>query len=50
MPAEGLAKDRATFEEFKQRVRVFAGTDFGAHSFAEVVLQREAPILEKAAE
>ncbi len=35
VPAEGLAEDRAsppTFEEFKQRVRVFAGTDFGAHS------------------
>jgi hypothetical protein len=35
VPAEGLAEDRATaptFEEFKQRVRVLAGTDFGAHS------------------
>jgi 2-polyprenyl-6-methoxyphenol hydroxylase-like FAD-dependent oxidoreductase len=35
VPAEGLAEDRATaptFEEFKQRLRVFAGTDFGAHS------------------
>lgn len=35
VPAEGLAEDRETaptFEEFKQRLRVFAGTDFGAHS------------------
>ncbi|UKY47443.1 rifampin monooxygenase [Streptomyces inhibens] len=35
VPAEGVAEDRATaptFEEFKQRLRVFAGTDFGAHS------------------
>ena len=35
VPAEGLAEDRATaptFEEFKQRLRDFAGTDFGAHS------------------
>ncbi|MFE0381306.1 rifampin monooxygenase [Streptomyces inhibens] len=35
VPAEGVDEDRATaptFEEFKQRLRVFAGTDFGAHS------------------
>jgi 2-polyprenyl-6-methoxyphenol hydroxylase-like FAD-dependent oxidoreductase len=35
VPAEGLSQDRATaptFEEFKQRLRAFAGTDFGAHS------------------
>ncbi len=35
VPAEGVAEDRATaptLEEFKQRVRVVAGTDFGAHS------------------
>ncbi|MDH6128250.1 rifampin monooxygenase [Kitasatospora sp. GP82] len=35
VPADGVAEDRAaapTFEEFRQRVRVFAGTDFGAHS------------------
>ncbi|MGP8296445.1 rifampin monooxygenase [Streptomyces inhibens] len=35
VPAEGVAEDRATaptLEEFKQRLRVFAGTDFGAHS------------------
>ncbi|WP_324604524.1 rifampin monooxygenase [Streptomyces sp. NRRL F-525] len=35
VPAEGLAEDRATaptFEEFKQRLRDFAGTDFGAHA------------------
>ncbi|RNG30563.1 rifampin monooxygenase [Streptomyces botrytidirepellens] len=35
VPAAGVADDRTaapTFEEFKQRVRVFAGTDFGAHS------------------
>ena len=35
VPAEGVAEDRATaptFEEFKQRLRDFAGTDFGAHS------------------
>jgi 2-polyprenyl-6-methoxyphenol hydroxylase-like FAD-dependent oxidoreductase len=36
VPAEGVAEDRAstapTLEEFKQRVREIAGTDFGAHS------------------
>ncbi|MFI9272037.1 rifampin monooxygenase [Kitasatospora sp. NPDC052896] len=35
VPAEGVAEDRATaptLEELKQRLRVFAGTDFGAHS------------------
>ncbi|MDX3853671.1 rifampin monooxygenase [Streptomyces sp. AK02-01A] len=35
VPAEGVAEDRATgptLEEFKQRLRAFAGTDFGAHS------------------
>ncbi|MCD9879532.1 rifampin monooxygenase [Streptomyces guryensis] len=35
VPAEGLAADRTvppTFEEFKQRLRVVAGTDFGVHS------------------
>ncbi|MGH3852085.1 MAG: rifampin monooxygenase [Pseudonocardiaceae bacterium] len=35
VPAEGVADDRTvppTLEEFKQRLRVFAGTDFGAHS------------------
>jgi rifampicin monooxygenase len=35
VPAEGVAEDRTvppTLEELKQRVRVFAGTDFGAHS------------------
>jgi len=35
MPAEGVAEDRATaptLEEFKQRLRVFAGTDLGVHS------------------
>jgi len=35
VPAEGVAEDRATaptLAEFKQRVRVVAGTDFGAHS------------------
>ncbi|MFG3052417.1 rifampin monooxygenase [Kitasatospora sp. NPDC048239] len=35
VPAEGVSEDRAqapTFEEFKERLRVFAGTDFGAHS------------------
>ncbi|MER5930943.1 rifampin monooxygenase [Streptomyces sp. NPDC002054] len=35
VPAEGLAEDRATpptFEEFRERLRVFAGTDFGVHS------------------
>ncbi|NUP37606.1 MAG: rifampin monooxygenase [Streptomyces sp.] len=35
VPAEGLAADRTvgpTFEEFKQRLRAVAGTDFGVHS------------------
>ncbi|MEU8267525.1 rifampin monooxygenase [Sphaerisporangium sp. NPDC049002] len=35
VPAEGVAADRTvppTLEEFRQRLRVFAGTDFGAHS------------------
>jgi len=35
VPAEGLAEDRSvppTLEEVKQRLRVFAGTDFGVHS------------------
>ncbi|MGW2716513.1 rifampin monooxygenase [Streptomyces sp. NPDC001492] len=35
VPAEGPAADRAvapTFEEFKQRLRAVAGTDFGVHS------------------
>ncbi|MHA6622333.1 rifampin monooxygenase [Pseudonocardia sp. DLS-67] len=35
VPAEGVAEDRSvppTLEEFKQRLRVFAGTDFGVHS------------------
>ncbi|MCX5397967.1 rifampin monooxygenase [Streptomyces sp. NBC_00102] len=35
VPAEGVAEDRTsgpTLEEFKQRLRHFAGTDFGAHS------------------
>ncbi|WP_078761050.1 rifampin monooxygenase [Marinactinospora thermotolerans] len=35
VPAEGVTKDRAapvTLEEFRQRLRVFAGTDFGVHS------------------
>jgi 2-polyprenyl-6-methoxyphenol hydroxylase-like FAD-dependent oxidoreductase len=35
VPAEGLAGDRSvppTLEEFRQRLRVFAGTDFGVHS------------------
>ncbi|MFF3648418.1 FAD-dependent oxidoreductase [Streptomyces sp. NPDC002181] len=34
-PAEGVAEDRAaapTLDEFKQQLRAFAGTDFGAHS------------------
>ena len=34
-PAEGVAEDRSvapTLEDFKQRLRVFAGTDFGVHS------------------
>ncbi|HEX2297353.1 MAG TPA: rifampin monooxygenase, partial [Pseudonocardiaceae bacterium] len=35
VPAEGVAEDRSvppTLEEFKRRLRVFAGTDFGVHS------------------
>jgi 2-polyprenyl-6-methoxyphenol hydroxylase-like FAD-dependent oxidoreductase len=35
VPAEGVAEDRATpptLEEFRQRLREVAGTDFGAHS------------------
>ncbi|MGW6739189.1 rifampin monooxygenase [Streptomyces sp. NPDC055025] len=35
VPADGVAEDRTaapTLEEFKQRLRTFAGTDFGAHS------------------
>jgi 2-polyprenyl-6-methoxyphenol hydroxylase-like FAD-dependent oxidoreductase len=35
VPAEGVAEDRSaapTIEEFKQQLRVFAGTDFGVHS------------------
>jgi 2-polyprenyl-6-methoxyphenol hydroxylase-like FAD-dependent oxidoreductase len=35
VPAEGVAEHRSappTLEEFKQRLRVFAGTDFGVHS------------------
>jgi 2-polyprenyl-6-methoxyphenol hydroxylase-like FAD-dependent oxidoreductase len=35
VPAEGVAEDRTvptTIEEFKQQLRAFAGTDFGAHS------------------
>ncbi|WP_030233997.1 rifampin monooxygenase [Streptomyces sp. NRRL S-455] len=35
VPAEGLAEDRSvppTLEEFKERLRHFAGTDFGVHS------------------
>ncbi|MFG2287701.1 rifampin monooxygenase [Streptomyces sp. NPDC048595] len=35
VPAEGVAEDRATaptLEEFKQRLRAVAGTDFGVHS------------------
>ncbi|MET9885591.1 rifampin monooxygenase [Streptomyces sp. NPDC006430] len=35
VPAEGVAEDRTvapTLEEFKQRLRDFAGTDFGVHS------------------
>lgn len=34
-PAEGVAEDRTaapTLEEFKQQLRAYAGTDFGAHS------------------
>jgi rifampicin monooxygenase len=35
VPAEGVAEDRSappTLEDFRQRLRVFAGTDFGVHS------------------
>ncbi|MFF1743062.1 rifampin monooxygenase [Streptomyces mirabilis] len=35
VPAEGVSEDRTTaptFEEFKQRLRAVAGTDFGVHS------------------
>ncbi|BCB76433.1 hypothetical protein Pflav_028430 [Phytohabitans flavus] len=35
VPAEGVAEDRTappTIEEFKQQLRVYAGTDFGVHS------------------
>jgi 2-polyprenyl-6-methoxyphenol hydroxylase-like FAD-dependent oxidoreductase len=35
VPAEGVAQDRSvppTFEEFRQQLRVFAGTDFDVHS------------------
>ncbi|MBQ0892059.1 rifampin monooxygenase [Micromonospora sp. U56] len=35
VPAEGMAEDRMvppTIEEFRQQLRVFAGTDFGVHS------------------
>jgi 2-polyprenyl-6-methoxyphenol hydroxylase-like FAD-dependent oxidoreductase len=35
VPAEGVAEDRTsapTLEEFKQQLRAYAGTDFGAHS------------------
>ncbi|WP_327139252.1 rifampin monooxygenase [Nocardia sp. NBC_01327] len=35
VPAEGVAEERSvppTLEEFKQQLRVFAGTDFGVHS------------------
>ncbi|MFC0453303.1 rifampin monooxygenase [Rhodococcus jostii] len=35
VPAEGVAENRSlppTLEEFKQQLRVFAGTDFGVHS------------------
>ncbi|MER5220525.1 rifampin monooxygenase [Streptomyces flaveus] len=35
VPAEGVAEDRTvppTLEEFKQQLRVYAGTDFGVHS------------------
>jgi 2-polyprenyl-6-methoxyphenol hydroxylase-like FAD-dependent oxidoreductase len=35
VPAEGVAEDRTvppTLEEFRQQLRVFAGTDFGVHS------------------
>lgn len=35
VPAEGVAEDRSvppTLDEFKRRLRAFAGTDFGVHS------------------
>ncbi|MCZ7456836.1 rifampin monooxygenase [Streptomyces sp. WMMC940] len=35
VPADGVAEDRTagpTLEEFRKQLRVFAGTDFGAHS------------------
>ncbi|MFI7129605.1 rifampin monooxygenase [Nonomuraea sp. NPDC050153] len=35
VPAEGVAEDRTvppTIEEFRQQLRVYAGTDFGVHS------------------
>ncbi|MER6156486.1 rifampin monooxygenase [Streptomyces sp. NPDC001868] len=35
VPAEGVSEDRTTpptLDEFKQRLRAFAGTDFGVHS------------------
>ncbi|QFR02318.1 rifampin monooxygenase [Streptomyces phaeolivaceus] len=35
VPAEGVSEDRATpptLDEFKRRLRAFAGTDFGVHS------------------
>jgi len=35
VPAEGVTEDRSTpptLEDFKRRLRVFAGTDFGVHS------------------
>ncbi|WP_433697745.1 rifampin monooxygenase [Nocardiopsis sp. CA-288880] len=35
VPADGVAEDRAaepTLDEFRQRLRAFAGTDFGVHS------------------
>ncbi|MEU4469629.1 rifampin monooxygenase [Streptomyces sp. NPDC024017] len=35
VPAEGVAEDRTappTFEEFRQQLRKFAGTDFGVHA------------------
>ncbi len=35
VPADGVAEDRTvppTLEEFKQQLRVYAGTDFGVHS------------------
>jgi len=35
VPAQGVVEDRSvppTFEEFKQQLRRYAGTDFGAHS------------------